>query len=402
MLIVRKPFNSIDSENKLHPEYEEKPIQATSFVSEETHGGNELTFSLPQPQHSSEPNDSSISEATSNDIAESVTEQSNENSADVEQNNNSTSSRTDNQLEPSKQQQSERDSEHGENAVENKSSTSEQSSKEHAEGSESYGNDEDSEDSESSSVDEEDTPEGSGEEDSVESASYQYNTQQVVDVAGDVDSSTKYYQTEFYRFIEMIAEEKTKVYDYKNAEEYNVKKLMFRQFERKPLNHYRMARVRDTVILILDNSGSMEWWAENLQILADIALQRSDVEVYIAPNGYVENKLIAGGRSVEVSHEAFMKTMKGRRIIYVGDFDGANTAVALSFGNEVVWICPESRYKRFKSHSWVSYEEEDFRGAFLRVYDLDEMFYALRRLLAHQHINRIWIDLHEDDRFEDD
>jgi hypothetical protein len=176
---------------------------------------------------------------------------------------------------------------------------------------------------------------------------------------------------------------------------------MFRQFEKKPLSAYRMARIKDTVVLILDNSGSMQWWTENLKILAELALQRSDVEVYIAPNGVIMSKLTRSG-VVSVDPNAVVKSLRGRKIIYVGDFDGANTAVALSFSNEVVWICPESRYRRFRSHSWVSYSEEDFRGAFVRVYNLDEMFYALRRLLAYQHISRVWIDLHEDDRFEDD
>ena len=263
-----------------------------------------------------------------------------------------------------------------------------------------------SEDADTGEEDEEEVDSGEGEELAGEESeeqehTHQYNTQQVVDVLAE-HGSNKYYQTEFYRFIEMIAEEKLKVFDYVASEEYNVKKLMFRPYERKPLSHYRMSRIKDNIILILDNSGSMQWWAESLQVLADLALARRDVEVYIAPNGSIEEKILPGWRTVKVSHNTIVKALKGRKIIYVGDFDGANTPVELSFNNDVIWVCPESRYRRFRAHNWVDYDEEDFRGAFLRVYSLDEMFQAFKRLLSYQHFNRVWIDLHVDDTFEDD
>jgi len=374
MLIVKKPFDTeleLDEREKKkekiieNKEEEEKEVVVpTSYSSEEVHGGEESTNSI---QNSSSP---------STEVEEEV--------GDLDSSNN----------ERGEEQAQGEESEEGELREKRGSEESYERSE---------GEDEDEGESESEGKSEgEDESEDEDEENGGEQMNtYQYNTQQAVDIFYNVDSSTKYYQTEFYRFIEMIAEEKTKIYDYKNAEEYNVKKLMFRQFERKPLSNYRMARARDTVVLILDNSGSMAWWAENLEILAELALERSDVEVYIAPNGHIEGKLTAKGRDA-VSHEAFMKATRGRRIIYVGDFDGANTPVLLSQNNDVVWVCPESRYRRFRSHDWVSYSEEDFRGAFLRVYDLDEMFYAIKKLLAHQHVGKAWVDLHEDDEFEDD
>jgi hypothetical protein len=190
------------------------------------------------------------------------------------------------------------------------------------------------------------------------------------------DGSTRYWQTEFYRFIEAIAEEKTKVYDPRSPEEYNIKKLMLRPFERKPLSYYTMSRVRDAVVLILDNSGSMEWWASNLRILADLALSREDVEVYVAPNGFIKARITS--RGVEpADHEEVMRRLRGRRVVYVGDFDGANTPVELSWYNDVIWICPESRYRRFRAHDWVRYDEGDFRDAFLRVYTLSDYLHTV-------------------------
>jgi hypothetical protein len=227
-----------------------------------------------------------------------------------------------------------------------------------------------------------------GEEDQVQP--HVYNTQQAFEISSP-GFNVKYYQTEFYRFLEMIAEEKTKVFDPANAEEFNVKKLMFRPYERKPLNHYKMSRVKDTVVLILDNSGSMQWWSENLQTLAELAMERGDIEVYVAPNGYIEEMLWP--RRQRVSHsEVMKKKLRGRRIIYVGDFDGADTPVELSWYNDVIWVCPEERYVSFREHDWVHYDEEDFKGAFLRVFTLDEMVSAFRKLLSNPGL-KAWIDM---------
>ena len=64
-----------------------------------------------------------------------------------------------------------------------------------------------------------------------------------------------------------------------------------------------------------------------------------------------------------------------------------------------VWICPEDRYRRFLSHNWVNYDESRFHGVFIRAFTLEEMFEGLRRITR---LNRLFIDLHEDQRFADD
>jgi len=60
-IIVKKPFEPFDVENRgianraeqVHPEFEEKPIMTTTQTSENSHGGSELTFSLPNSSQSS-------------------------------------------------------------------------------------------------------------------------------------------------------------------------------------------------------------------------------------------------------------------------------------------------------------------------------------------------------------
>ena len=141
------------------------------------------------------------------------------------------------------------------------------------------------------------------------------------------------------------------------------------------------------VVLVLDNSGSMVEWADMLRAMAELAAKRRDVEVYLAPNGYVEEQIAPVRR--KVSHDEFMKRTSGRKIIYVGDFDGANTPIELSWRNEVIWIAPESRYKRFLSHSWVKYDETKYKGAFIRVFNMDDIMKGLKRVLGGAR----WIDM---------
>ena len=226
--------------------------------------------------------------------------------------------------------------------------------------------------------------------DDEQSQSGTYNTQQVVDVINAVSASSKYYQTEFYRFIELISEEKTRTFDPMGSDEYNAKKLMFRPYEKKPLSSYKMSRVRESVVILLDNSGSMRWWSDNLQILADLAMQRNDVEVYLAPNGYIEEMLYP--KHQLVNHNEVMKRLRNRKIIYVGDFDGADTPIILSWYNDVIWVCPEERYLNFLDHDWVHYSEDKFKGAFLRVFTLQELFSAFKKLLSTPAL-KIWYDL---------
>jgi len=359
-IIVKKPFEP-DIENRgvknvndatVHPEFEEKPVVDSSIqMSEDAHGGSEVTFSLPDsPNNSPTPN--SPNERESQNTANGTPDANN----------------TDTNNAGGRQNQGQ------ENVSDESGGSSNQDSED---GNGDVGN----------QGQESDNMQNQGNE---QAQSGTYNTQQVVDVINAINVSSKYYQTEFWRFIEMIAEERTRAFDPMGSEEYNVKKLMFRQYERKPLSSYKMSRVRESVVIILDNSGSMQWWTDNLQILADLAMQRNDVEIYLAPNGYVEEMIYP--KRQQVNHDEVMKRLRNRKIIYVGDFDGADTPIELSWYNDVIWICPEERYLNFLDHDWVHYDESRFKGAFLRVFTLGEMFNAFRRLLSNPSL-KLWYDL---------
>ncbi|MMZ68104.1 hypothetical protein D1872_307540 [compost metagenome] len=94
-----------------------------------------------------------------------------------------------------------------------------------------------------------------------------------------------------------------------------------------------------------------------------------------------------------------MKSLAGRKIIYVGDYDGADTPIELSKVSEVVWIAPETRYRYAINHDWVEHDDSEFKGVFIRAWNLDEMFEGLKRVTRFYNLR---IDLHENNVYEDD
>jgi hypothetical protein len=398
MIKVKKPFvpdpnaqpkpSLQHTVHEINPEFEEKPIvDSISNTSEDYHGGSELTFSLPNTSASS----MSASESSNSSSSEQPSETTTETSASAQTTPESPEQPSENSA--TSGQSSETQTKTIEASDQPTADATDEQQPQASEANEAHGSVEEETDEEQQEEDEDEESDEEDEEDNENQAqSYTFNTQQAFDIVTESKSS-KHYQTEFYRFIEMIAEEKIKFFDPRSAEEYNIRKLMFRQFERKPLQHYRMARVREAVVLLLDNSGSMTWWAKNLQVLASLAMQRNDVEVYLAPNGIIEEMIHP--KREKVVHSDVMKKLRNRKIIYVGDFDGANTPVELSWYNDAIWICPETRYRHFMQHDWVSYDESKFKGAFLRVFTLEQMFNAFRKLLSSPSL-RLWHDLFDE------
>jgi hypothetical protein len=379
------PSEPQKSVQKIHPEKEEKPVvQPIKKSSEETHGGDESTVSIPfspsvakAGELREETGQSQTQSQGGPEATDGPDGEEHEEIAGVSENNED--------VEASRSGEGFEDEE---DAGGNGDEIEEFEEDEGAEASE----DEASEDNvDGSGDDEEDEGEDNGDQGGIG----EYNTDQAVDLSHP--RASIYLATEFYRLLELLMEEKTKVFDNRGAEEFNMKKLILRPYEKKPLSHYMQARVKEAIVILLDNSGSMDWWAENLQVLASIALERGDVEIYTTPNGSVQTRLTNRGYE-PVDHTEVMRKLRGRRVIYVGDFDGANTPIELSWSNDVVWVCPEVRYKRFRAHDWVKYGEGDFRGVFIRAWTLEEALSALKKV---DRFYNLWIDLHEDHTFDD-
>jgi len=227
-----------------------------------------------------------------------------------------------------------------------------------------------------------------------------YNTVQVFDYTS-AKNNLKLSRA-LYDFIEYVADE-TKVFNNLYADYYEPKKLMLRRYQGKSLNSTKLGKVRETIVVLLDNSGSMDWVREHVLDTARALIQRHDAEIYFVPNGYIETQLTKQGNE-QVKHENVINKIVSQqlKVLYLGDYDGANTPIELSWKTKVFWLCPESRCRRFRSHKWVHYDESAFRGFFARTYNANEMVQALKRFAGFAQFTRYWYDPHEREVFQDD
>jgi len=249
----------------------------------------------------------------------------------------------------------------------------------------------------------------------------EYNTQQAFEINGERNVKKQLYLA-FYRLVEYLSdEEKQPTLLPGQTLVLNVKKLMMRQYERKPLNAYYYYRTRSQIVLILDNSGSMEWLIDELDTFFKAALKRKDVQIYIAPNGYIVSYYNDKTKLFEpIDHDYAIRQIirSGLPVIYVGDFDGANTPIELSWTNRVYWICTETRYKYFSHHDWVGrclkadvfgncedfrpYHEDDFRGFFGRAFNDEEIITVLKEFAKNIYRQRFWYDKHDINDFSEE
>ena len=364
-----------------------------------------------QTQSSSEGQQSSGNENSTSDTSEN--QQSSSNTESSESSEQSSSE----QVEKQSSDQSDDSKESGNKQEETSDSTSQESNEENGETSNDSSNDSSDVSEESDASDDANNTNGQNDEtseseeeeqeaiDSSEETEEQvnsgtYNTVQVFDYTS-AKNNTKLSRA-LYDFIEYVADE-TKVFNNLSSDYYEPKKLMLRRYQGKSLNATKSGKVRETIVVLLDNSGSMDWVREHVLETARALIQRHDAEIYFTPNGYVETQLTRQGVE-QVKHENVINKIVSQqlKVLYLGDYDGANTPIELSWKTKVFWLCPESRYRRFRSHDWVSHDESAFRGFFARTYNANEMVQALKRFSGFSQFTRYWYDPHEREVFQDD
>jgi len=364
-----------------------------------------------QSQNSSEGQQSSSNESSTDDKSEQPNSENKQGSSDTESSEGGDSQQSSGEQSEKQSSSQTDDSEESNNEQEASGSTSQESKEENGET--SVDSNDVSEESDASddanntngqndetSESEEEEVSDSSEESEVQVNSGTYNTNQVFTYAETKNNSKL--SRALYDFIEYVADE-TKVFNNLSADYYEPKKLMLRRYQGKSLNATKSGKVRETIVVLLDNSGSMDWVREHVLETARALIQRHDAEIYFTPNGYIETQLTRQGVE-QVKHENVINKIVAQqlKVLYLGDYDGANTPIELSWKTKVFWLCPESRYRRFRSHDWVSYDESDFRGFFARTYDANEMVQALKRFAGFTQFTRYWYDPHEREVFQDD
>lgn len=213
----------------------------------------------------------------------------------------------------------------------------------------------------------------------------------------------------FYELIEMVAdEERSPTPVGYGAEKYDMKKLMFRQFERKPLDAYKYYKNRQQVIVILDDGESTKPYISLLKSVLDMALKRNDIIVYITLNGFFIKKIVSSRVVKEFNpndmdeQEREKKEIKksGLPVIYIGNFDGANIPIELSWRTRVFWFATEDRYKYLREHNRVKYSEKDFKGFFARIIKPKDLEDALKEFIRHINMRRYFYDKYDENYFK--
>lgn len=227
-----------------------------------------------------------------------------------------------------------------------------------------------------------------------------WNSKEVVKLLNEELGITSKVKMEFNRFIDVFAEYENNIISYNGYNTYHIKKLLLRKYEGKPPSHYKVSREKEKLVLIIDNSGSMGQWTYVLLVLTRLARMRRDVEIYTAPNGEIKSKWDERKKRWVPANSRDIYKLRGRKILYIGDFDGANLPVELSRKNTVVYICTEDRYRYFTDHDWVYYDEEDFKGFFIRAWTIEEIIEGLKMIIKPNASK--WIDFHEDHCYEGD
>ena len=329
-----------EQQTEINPEFEEKPVvDSITETSEDFHGGQELTFSMNLEQFSE-----STLESESNNNSEDTCNQNSEYSDNNEFNESSNESNEDHNTEYSSNMNDTTDNSNDAGELEILTNDSENLEGEQ----EQAGNYECNSDSDY----------------------YDYTGKRQTNKAFDVKETPvdRKLRTLFQRFIERIAELETKYEIPYGTERLSVKQLMKRTLNRKSLKSCYVDRYKDTVILLVDTSGSMDWWAEILSKITTIAMKRKDIEIYEAPNGIITRPIKSWKQleeyynwsEYEKFHEEFIKKTKNRVIIYIGDFDGGDTPYILAQKNKVYWICNENRYWDTSDHDWCSHSLSEY------------------------------------------
>jgi len=462
--------------NEYNPEREEKDVvEPTTKTSEDVHGGDEITQSMKDQRFAQQQNNSQQNQQTTeqnnnqqqsnNDQQKQRAQQSEQHSQSQNENQQNVSEQQNNQSQGNNEQQSSQQNAHNESIAQNNdqdtnnnSQQSQRTTTQHDQNESQQNNDSKMQSGQRNQQAEQQNQNGSqeqtedetnqqtkqlqneertlddsvndvhkrredGEEQEVDEQeehdeqeqrhTAQYNTQQAFEINEDPNVERQLYLT-FYRLVEYLSDEEKQPTSLPGPTlVLNVKKLMMRQYERKPLNAYYYYRTRSQVVLILDNSGSMDWLMDELDTFFNAALKRKDVQIYIAPNGYIQQYYNDKAKHFEpIDHEDAIHRIvqSSLPVIYVGDFDGANTPIELSWTNRVYWICSETRYKYFVHHDWVGrclkedpdgncidfkrYHEDDFKGFFGRTFNVKEMITVLKEFAKNIQKQRFWYDKH--------
>lgn len=96
----------------------------------------------------------------------------------------------------------------------------------------------------------------------------------------------------FYRLIDTLAD--VRVSEESGTEYLSTKKIVRRVLDRRPLPKCYVNSIRENIYVLLDDSGSMVWWANLLNAISSLSAKRKDIKILWTPNGMIYNDTIFG------------------------------------------------------------------------------------------------------------
>lgn len=160
-------------------------------------------------------------------------------------------------------------------------------------------------------------------------------------------------------------------------DEWAVGDLMGRKLSHKPLTQCRQSREKESLIVVLDSSGSCLAQSRFYTRIAHAALMTGDVILYDAPNaGITAKKERSGWEPVDDTEWPFAM----RNIIFFGDFDGGDAVVEASRRNKIWWFCSETRYPSMNLHPWCTYSLAQFRGKYFPCATGDDFLRLMKKV----------------------
>ena len=183
--------------------------------------------------------------------------------------------------------------------------------------------------------------------------------------------------TVFARIISKIAEDLAGC-PVEGDDEWSVPALMKRHLTRENISHCRQSREKESIVVVLDTSGSCLPQAKFYAQIASAAVQAGDVELYTAPNaGLNAKKTRQGWNKLEGSNWDFYR----RTIMFFGDYDGGDTIVESSWHNKIYWLSSEGRrYPSMKLHPWCSNSIKDFKGKYYKCEKENDFFKLIKKI----------------------
>jgi hypothetical protein len=183
--------------------------------------------------------------------------------------------------------------------------------------------------------------------------------------------------TVFARVLAKIAEDLAG-WPVEGDDEWSVPALMKRRLTRENIAQCRQSREKESIVVILDTSGSCLPQAKFYAQIASAAVQAGDVELYTAPNaGLNAEKTRLGWRELENSSWTFYR----RTIIFFGDYDGGDTVVESSWHNKIYWFSSEGhRYPSMILHPWCSYNIKHFNGKYYKCNRKNDFFTLIKKI----------------------